>query len=425
MDRTSSGKPPARPRSRPPRRIEWSRPLLLRILAVSAAAIALIWLSLAVTLANLTARNRPAIALAWWPASALGNASLAESLIDEASPPAADLARAEALAERALRREPVNVVAARTLGIVAVMRRQEASAERALNYAEALSKRDLPTQLILIEREVARNDIAGALRHYDRALTTSRRSAELLFPVLLRASADPHIARPLAALLAERPTWWLAFTERLVAEGRSPQSLGMILAALRLDINHEGERPLLSSGLMRLANIGGHRQAFALYRRAMPAQARVATLVRNGDFQSADGLQPFDWSFIESAEISGYRQLRDGRSGDYSLFVTTSSGLSGEVARQLLLLPSGRYRLTFNAGQLPADIISRPQLRVLCADETEMELGAARADPATRGRGIADFTVSAARCPAQWLSVRAGSDEQNSPWVDSVAIQRR
>lgn len=423
MDRTSSGKRPASRRTPPPR-FRWTGPLIVRVAVVAVAGAALIWLSLAITLSSLTARNRPAIALAWWPSSAVADASLAESLIGDTRPSAGKLARAQALAERALRREPVNPVAARMLGVVAAFRRQDEPAQRAFNYAEALSKRDLATQLILIEREVARNDIPGALNHYHRALTTSRRSAETLLPILVHASADPNIARPLAAMIARRPSWWLAFAERLVAEGRSPRTLAFLLGALRLDVNHEGERPLLISGMMRLVNIGGYGEAYGLYRRAVPGHGAAEALVRNGGFQSAEGLPPFDWSFTDGAEIAGFRQLRDAASGDYSLFVTTTSGLTGEVARQLLLLPAGRYRLSFIAGQLPADALSRPQVRVLCANATETPLAAARPDPAARGRGVADFTVSSAQCTAQWLSISSGADEQNSPWIDSVAIRR-
>lgn len=428
MDRTSSGKPPARRRPLP-RRLQWTRPLLLRALAASAAAAVLIWLSLAITLTSLTARNRPSIASAWWPWSAVANASLAEALIADGRPSARDLTQAQALAEDALRREPVNAVAARMLGVVAALRRQEGPAERALNYAETLSKRDLPTQLILIEREVARNDIPGALRHYHRALSTSRRSAETLLPILVQASSDPNIARPLASTLARRPPWWFAFTERLVAEGRSPQTLGLILSALRLDVNHEGERPLLVSGMTRMATLGGVRQAYEVDRAARRGGDRSTQLLRNGSFETDRNVPPFDWSMASDSGLAAFREVLDAGRQDHALFLVAEPGRAGEVARQLVMLPRGRYRLLFSAGAVVGERISRPEVVVTCLSSDRPALLTIRV-PEAPAAGISlrgDFDVPAAACDGQWLSIRAGSgiDQQNMPWLDQFEIRPR
>ena len=58
-----------------------------------------------------------------------------------------------------------------------------------------MSRRDLPTQLWLIEENVNRNNVPGALRHYDVALRTSLSSHELLFRSSSAFDDDPDTCR--------------------------------------------------------------------------------------------------------------------------------------------------------------------------------------------------------------------------------------
>ncbi|MDT9096849.1 hypothetical protein RSW32_26335, partial [Escherichia coli] len=67
------------------------------------------------------------------------------------------------------------------------------AARRLFAYGQRLSRRDNSTQLWAIEDAVARNDIPDVLRHYDVALRTSPNLADILYPVLASASADPAI----------------------------------------------------------------------------------------------------------------------------------------------------------------------------------------------------------------------------------------
>ena len=152
------------------------------------------------------------------PFDARAKVKSAEMLLarTRASPPA--VARARTLALAALRRDPTMAPAWRLLALAASMQGREREAARLFHFAERLSRRDLPTQLWLIEESVSRNDIPGALRHYDIALRTSLASPELLFPVLTRASGDNNVVGPLGTLLASDPPWRETFLWQLVAD---------------------------------------------------------------------------------------------------------------------------------------------------------------------------------------------------------------
>ena len=146
--------------------------------------------------------------------------------------------------------------------------------------------------------------------------------------------------------------------------------------------------------------------------------------MRNGDFESGDpGFPPFDWHYVSEGGLGAFREAREGAPGTAALTLSASTGRNGEVARQLLILAPGRYRLSALAGDVGSDEMSRPQVAVLCAvrggqDSMRASLPAAESRP---GRMQQGFTVPSGGCPAQWLSIVARSDLQtgaSEPWVE-------
>ena len=68
------------------------------------------------------------------------------------------------------------VEAWRTLAIIST---RPGQGEALFHFASSLSRRDVPTQLWLIEDAVRKNDIPGALSHYDAALRSSLASQQI------------------------------------------------------------------------------------------------------------------------------------------------------------------------------------------------------------------------------------------------------
>lgn len=403
------------------------------ILILAAAGLAL-WVSLATTVAAVLRQASPETALAWWGANAEAHSLMAAQILQgppSAGPRPAQLDRARAEAELALRREPVNVGASRTLALIAGLSGDQRKADRLLAYAEALSRRDLATEIMLIERKVQANDIPGALEHYDRALRTSPESRDLLLPILVGASADPAIARPIARLLARRPTWRVSFAELLTTQSQAPRTMAYLMLGLHLDPQDEREHAALELGLRRLGEAGDYQDAWNVYAQARARAAGARGGIRNGDFEADTfGLTPFDWSFVDEPELAAIRQAGDEAQLGFVLSLVSENGRNGEVARQMLLLAPGAYRLSALVGNVTGDALSRPLLSLSCATGGRAALGQLEF-PVAAPTGVpleGHIQVPASGCAAQWLtiSLRSGlGGAPTTPWIDSIALSRR
>jgi tetratricopeptide (TPR) repeat protein len=400
-----------------------ARTLYTTVLVVVGCA--LLWLSLANATALVLGKKNPALVMRLGLPSAETKALLALSIAT--NKPAMDqLPQARQLAQAALRREPVNATAAVALGLIATVENKTDLGRKLIDYSEHVSRRNGFAQLWMIEDRVARGDIPGALNHYDRAMSVSPALRPTLVPILVQASADPAIARSLAITLSHRPLWWTDALTPIIYQGPAPAvTLPIMLHQLKLRSGNDQERTLLSAAMRRLADAGAFSQAEALYQEAGGRPPTRGNNVRNGGFEEDGLLAPFDWDLHVEAGLSATVQLREG--GGRALFLSTDGEHQGEMARQLLLLKPGRYRLTAIAGDIAGDHFERPQIRLLCAAAEphailDVRLGAASAAGA---RSQSDFDVPASNCVGQWLVIVSGMSEQalqSDPWIDQVTI---
>jgi tetratricopeptide (TPR) repeat protein len=333
----------------------------LRLVALIAIALVSLWLSLAVTTGLVYAPRDPAVSVPGWH-SATAEAEAAVALLQQGQQ-ASDLDRVSVMADRALRRDPLNVVAARALGAVAAFREQQDTARRWLEYAQWLSRRDLPTQLWLIEDAVAQGNIDLALRHYNIALNTNRSSESVLFPILIAASADSQVAKPLASLVQKRPLWWERFIDALISNSTSPAGLVTLMEAAHLDIDRANEQQLAFRTIQRLFQINAEPEAFAFYQR-VSGSGQVT--VRNGSFENGNPLPPFDWELTDQPDLSAGITVGPDKQHPRALRLTSSNGKGGKAAHQMLHLRPGRYLLSALVGAEQSDILQRPRIRVSC-----------------------------------------------------------
>lgn len=404
------------------------RPGVARFVAAILLALVGGWVTMGVTAARTIGTVRPSAVLAWWPFDADTRAAAANQML-QGRPTPQVLGEAEELARGALAREPGNVHAVRGLALLATVRRNGPQAERLMNYAESLSRRDLPTELWLIEANVQRNDIEGALRHYDRALRSSLLAGEMLYPVLVQAAGSHDVMMPIAKMVGSRPLWWADFARKLVAESRSPAAIASVIAALRLDPRVNAERDLLVAAFSKLIETRTYAAAFTIYRQATRiGETSPAFFVRNGDFQTESQLPPFDWALTDQTDLSARIESPTGGGDDRALIIMAGNGTRGEAAQQLLVLPPGAYQLTARIGNVSGEEHDRPQVMMFCAGISRVLADFRWPPTPAQGRPISlDFTVPAG-CPAQWLQILANSPLNTaSPesWIDAIAIRRR
>lgn len=417
---------PAHRRRRKRRQFTLSRDLIRRLLFVVPFVLVAGLLTIAVSGANILRAERPDLALTLQPLDARAHARAAQKLFTETTRGPARLAEVERLARDALRRDPTVVPAWSMLGLVAAARNQPDRAAAMYRFSGRLSHRDLATQLWMIEERVQANDIEGALRHYDTALRTSSDSFPVLFPVLVSATANDGILPPLARLLNTMPPWRRDFLERLAAEppdaARFVRLAGMIAGAMSAD-----EKNLVAVAMRGMVERRQYQPAAGLYRLLAGAAAGAPQTVRNGDFARPNLYPPLDWQLQGGADF-GAEQLPDTGGAQGRLRIYGVSGAGGLAARQLLLLPPGRYQIA--ALTAPVDDARPAPLTwtVHCANPEATVLMQQALPPASGpGRPGASFLVPAAGCAGQWLdlSLRADFNPGNvAAWIDSIVIRR-
>lgn len=390
------------------------------------AGLVLGWLVLASTMDRIFARSTPGLALFWNPVSADANARMADRLAQDLE--SADWGQIRDHAARALRRQPISPSAARLLGADALRKGDARRAERLVRYAEAMSRRDFPTQLWLIESNVGRGDVKAALLHYDRALKTSNSARTILLPILGQAANDPAIWQPLVRILATRPQWGRQFLQHYVPISTAPDALYSIARTLGMDRVPSTDPWLLQGIEKRLVDLFAYPQAAALYNRANGLPANDRATLRNGGFEQPGDWDPFDWNLIDEQDLAAMRQPSPVAGDGNALFLSATNGRGGELAVQLTILAPGRYTIISKVGGVTGDPLAYPQLSVRCARDGRELLRAPFPAAPDGGRAWrTGFTVPT-DCEAQRVALSKSStldSQPSSPWIDSIVIRRQ
>lgn len=324
------------------------------------------------------------------------SAALAQTL---SGPDATSSMRAEAsrLARVALRQDATAVAAASTLAINDQILGDARGADRIAAYAEALSRRDLATQILLIENAVSRSDVAGALRHYDIALRATSRSTGILFPVLAGSIADPQVRPALARILAKRPPWAALFLEYASANSPDPRATAWLFGDLvraGYPISEVSQTLLIDT----LASRGLFDDAWSFY----------VSFRQGADRQSsrdpgliADLVHPtvFDWRAVTEGGISA--SLQRGM-----LDFAAPSSVGGTLAEQVQLLAPGRYSIKGHSIGIDQSAGSSPYWQLRCRDGRELGRIDVPNSSAANGKFAGQFTVPTG-CPVQILALIA------------------
>lgn len=412
---TAMGKTPLRTRSRRGGR-QRSEPIpIARYALVAFGTLALLWLSVAVSLAGIARERRPDVVLRFWPWDGLAKAKLSEREITTGQD-RQHIERARALAGEAIVAEPTSARAARMLGLTS---RDEASARRAFQYSRQLSRRDLPTTLWFIEDAVRRDDARAALRQYEIALRTSSSAPILLFPVLDASLAQPQLSEPLANLLATGSAEWVPqFIEYSISGRTNAGHLGRVLlrsprALMRLP---QADR----ADLVRQLVEQRHFDVAAGIHRSLAGRSPNPTLVRHGGFDATGDWPPFDWALATTADYGA--NIQEG-----VLQAVAQGALDGSVARQLINLAPGTYRLRTTATLAQGSAGSSAFWAITCADPVgDIATLPVRAVSGRAAISEIRFQV-ASGCHWQWLrlDVRASPDGTRSELlVDEVSVTR-
>lgn len=379
---------------------EWS---VRGVLAVAMAVVG--YFSVTYGLAEATKRRDPALAHNLMYGNGRITARLAEQRFEK-NPEGNARGETARLARLALRQDPTAVSAVSTLGIQAQLRGDTQEARRLFDYAQKLSRRNLQAQLWALEDAVQREDIPGALRHYDTALRTSRVAPDLLFPILASAITDSTIRSNLVVTLAKRPKWEPQFIAYALANGADPASIASLFVAMRqagVPVAPEAS----SSVVNRLVLGGALEDAWHYYVSVRPGADRRRS--RDPQFTADQTApSPFDWTTINDESVTTSIQRGD-KGGIFDFSVRPSTG--GPLLRQLLMLPPGSYQIEGRSSGIEQPEQSLPYWVLTCRDGRE--LGRVIVSNSTRDSGVFSgrFNVSK-NCPAQSLALVARPSDE-------------
>ncbi len=336
------------------------------------------------------------------------------------------------LARDAIHASPVDGRGYRLLAESALASHDEAAAARLFALAVARGPRDLPSQVWLAHRALARNEFPAALARIDVILRVEPKLSPKLFPVMVAMAQSPAAQPALAAVLARRPSWRGVFLHNLIAA--VPDSAGMygLFDQLRHAPGGLAEEEL-GWWLDRLVMERRWGPAYISWAESLDSAARDHIgNVYDGGFETEPSGTGFDWRFgtVPGARIT--REQVTGATGGAALHVAFEDRrVPFEHVRQLLVLPPGHYRLV---GRVRLDQLRSERglvWTVACAEDARV-IG--EAGPFSGNRPWRDFAqdveVPAVGCGAQWLVLRVPARipaEQRiggSAWFDGLELER-
>ncbi len=329
----------------------------------------------------------------------------------------ADSPQVRTLVDNALARDVTQPGALELKAVQADLAGQKAHEARLFALSDALSRRSLPTRLWLIQHAVDQGDVPGALADFDIALRTSSNAPKVLFPVLARATRDPHLTTPIARLLDRPDDWRLMFLNYAVTQAHAGPGMSAVVLKMR-------DRRVITDSQVDQTLVAElvAEQQFALARRVREAFRRTSPdLVQDADFSRADLDYPFGWRLTQAGDVGAQRVRVEGQTG---LNLRASPSGSGPVATQLLTLAPGTYRLWTQTGVALADPAALPFWTLTCAQAGGGQI--ALLDQPAQARQAAAIAVTVPTdCPAQWLSLNLRpSDGEQSGEVARVAVSR-
>ncbi|WP_404335663.1 hypothetical protein AB2M62_16885 [Sphingomonas sp. MMS12-HWE2-04] len=280
--------------------------------------------------------------------------------------------------------------------------------------SENLSRRDLITELWLIEDAVRRNNTGEALEHYDYALRTTTAAELILFPILGAGIPDVEIRRELLQLLKQDSPWREAFLSYSVgiSDPRPTAMMFQELAQAKIAI----PTPLLAALVNRLIGAAEFEGAWSAYSLLHPKERREQ--VRQNRFEAQSITTRLDW--VVEDEFADAATLGEG------LVLAVPSGAKGRAVRQLQLLPTGRFRLAGRVHDVVGAAGASLLWRLSCADGREI----GKVTAWRHGETAADFAGSVvvpSGCNAQWLDliVDSGAEETDlTGAVEFISLRR-
>lgn len=294
----------------------------------------------------------------------------------------------------AARRSPLDTEPFLLFGLRAIVAEDLPRAERLLEESRQRDPRFAMPRVLLVAVYLRTGRIEKATEEVATLVRVLPRAAQLLVPELARLAAAPGTRAAVEQAIGDQPIMAQVLA-LLVAQNVDPDIL-LALSARQPRLEDGRVAEWQTALLSRLVESGEVTRAFDIWRRFVGAAPDG--LIYDPEFRGAPGPAPFNWELTGSAVGAAERAPGGGVDIEYY------GRQAGTLARQLILLRPGRYRLELLADGAATGQGSRIVLKIACRGRDEPLLAIRLEQIAAAAKRLGgDFTVPAG-CDAQWLS---------------------
>jgi tetratricopeptide (TPR) repeat protein len=399
----------------------------LRNALIIGLAVVLAWRVLSLGMADHLAVDKPGAALFWRSGHPEALLRMAEKCVSRKQWP-----EAREYALKALKANKLDGRALRVLGQVAEHQGDEKRAAELFNKAVALSPRDLPSHVWLLEYSLRNRQAKPAAEHLDALLRVAPELANVLLPQAAALAVNPAAQDAVLGQLALNPPWRRHLLMALAASGYSADQIVPVYVKLNAQSKLEpGDYlPLID----RLNKEGRYPQAYLTWANLIPEkQRKYLGNVFDGGFELPleEQVGAYGWLMqpVDGAQAQLYST--SGTLGENSFYLEFEGRRTPYAhLSQMLALPPGQWRLSFRAKADRLDSVRGLVWRIICqADGSTL----AETEP-MRGRfDWREFTQTfeiAEACAGQRLilmipaRIPAETLVNGALWLDDVKIQR-
>lgn len=339
----------------------------IRIVLAASIGVGLAFSAGANALANASWKSYPELVERLWPGQARALVRRGESAFAKGPTDPARLREAEGLGRASLRAQALEGKALQLLGLVANARGDQAAAERLMTLSARLSRRNGFVQLWFVDSDARAGRTAAALSHFDTAMNASPALNGKLYPVLANALQDPGIRREFAEYVRRKPEWLPSFMGYAADQGTNPAAIAKAVIAAGGLPRGEAYSATVALLLGKLATNGRFEELLALYKVQAPRNA--AGVPTSLGFEPAgidQTLAPVAWEFLPSDSGQASLIPEAGGSGP-ALRLEAYDAARVEVARKVLFLSPGQYRLNHAVTPLSEGTPGSLRLTLACA----------------------------------------------------------
>ena len=347
-----------------------SKKWLLR-LSLIVGALALSYLSLIATIAEIGDEVDPDLVLRVQPANSLALAAKGD-ILWTLHPEEAKNPQILQLAQSALRSQALNARAIRLLAVAAQGNDQSDIADKLVGLSAKVSRRDAFSQLWLMQSAANRGDRNGELAHYDVALRTFGPMQDVLFPKLAKMLDDRDYHPAFKPYLHFDSPWLKEFLTFVIWNSdHYPALASTLLTAGGLPIKDEQYRNYETQLLGQLASKRNFELAKTYYLSLLGSNAASLRSVQLTSASTDQKFAPINWR-LDSGE--GVGVSTEMKNSILYLNASASAQSSGVVAQKLMYLPPGAYVFAQNYIAHKLDNGAAATWLVLCNYETDSKV---------------------------------------------------